>query len=152
MAIIRQHHKDTDTTYILTSESYWDPVKKQSKSRRKIIGKLDPETGEIIPTGSKKAPKNKDQALAERVRELEIQKDTLQTRMNALERENKKLRAKNDELSEFRAKTQRLRNIIKNASSSLIEFVEMLGNDESEVLHVEQGNLQGQREGGVERA
>ena len=56
MAIIRQHHKDTDTTYVYESESYWDPEKKQSRSRRKVIGKVDPETGEIIPTGRRGRP------------------------------------------------------------------------------------------------
>lgn len=148
MAIVRQHHKDTDTTYVLTSESYWDPVKKQSRSRRKIIGKIDPETGEVIPT--RKASKK--EVLTDEVQELEIQKDALQARVNALERENKKLRAKNDELSQFRTKVRKLGNIVKNASSSLLEFWEMLGTEESEVLHVEQGNIQEQREGGVERA
>lgn len=150
MAIIRQHHKDTGTTYVLTSESYWDPEKKQSRSRRKVIGKIDPKTGEVIPTGSKKTQNN--EALTEKIRELEIQNDALQTRLNALERENKKLRAKNDELSQFRVKVQKLRNIVKNASSSLLEFLEMLGIDESEVLHIETGNIQEQCERGFERA
>lgn len=31
-------------------QTYWDKTKKQSRSRRKLIGKLDPETGEMIPT------------------------------------------------------------------------------------------------------
>ena len=51
MAIIKQYHKDTDTTYVYESVSYWDEEKKQSRSKRRVIGKLDPETGEIIPTG-----------------------------------------------------------------------------------------------------
>ena len=51
MAIIKQYHKDTDTTYVYESISYWDEEKKQSRSKRRVIGKLDPETGEIIPTG-----------------------------------------------------------------------------------------------------
>ena len=53
MAIVKQYHKDTDTTYVYESESYWDPEKKQSRSRRKVIGKIDPSTGEIIPTGKR---------------------------------------------------------------------------------------------------
>lgn len=53
MAQIRQYHKDTDTTYVYESESYWDPEKKQSRSRRRVIGKIDPATGEIIPTGKR---------------------------------------------------------------------------------------------------
>ena len=45
MAIIKQYHKDTDTTYVYESISYWDEEKKQSRSKRRVIGKLDPETG-----------------------------------------------------------------------------------------------------------
>ena len=61
MAIIKQYHKDTDTTYVYESTSYWDEEKKQSRSRRRVIGKLDPETGEIIPTG-KRGRRSKDTA------------------------------------------------------------------------------------------
>ena len=53
MAIIKQYHKDTDTTYVYESESYWDAEKRQSRSRRKVIGKIDPATGEIVPTGKR---------------------------------------------------------------------------------------------------
>ena len=53
MAIVKQYHKDTNTTYVYESESYWDAEKGQSRSRRRVIGKLDPETGEIIPTGKR---------------------------------------------------------------------------------------------------
>lgn len=59
MAIIKQYHKDTDTTYVYESISYWDEEKKQSRSKRRVIGKLDPVTGEIIPTG-KRGRKPKD--------------------------------------------------------------------------------------------
>lgn len=63
MAIVKQYHKDTDTTYVYESVSYWDEEKKQSRSKRRVIGKLDPETGEIIPTG-KRGRKPKDAAPA----------------------------------------------------------------------------------------
>ena len=53
MAIIRQYHKDTDTTYVYESISYWDAEKQQSRSKRKLLGKVDPLTGEIIPTGKR---------------------------------------------------------------------------------------------------
>ena len=58
MAIIRQYHKDTDTTYVYESESYWVPELGQSRSRRKLLGKIDPVTGEIVPCG-KRGPKKK---------------------------------------------------------------------------------------------
>ena len=53
MAIIKQYHKDTDTTYVYESTSYWDPAKKQSRSKRRVIGKVDPVTGDIVPTGKR---------------------------------------------------------------------------------------------------
>ena len=65
MAQVRQYHKDTDTTYVYESESYWDPEKKQSRSRRRLIGKVDPATGEIVPCGKRgRKPKDPDKAVA----------------------------------------------------------------------------------------
>ena len=51
MSIVKLKDKRTGTTYVYESESYWDKEKKQPRSRRKLIGKLDEGTGEIIPTG-----------------------------------------------------------------------------------------------------
>ncbi|MET1248785.1 hypothetical protein ABWW58_08375 [Sporolactobacillus sp. STCC-11] len=50
MAIIRQKDKRSGLTYAYESESYWDKEKKQPRSRRKLIGRVDEKTGEIIPT------------------------------------------------------------------------------------------------------
>ena len=50
MAIIKQHDKRSGITYAYESHSYWDPEKKMTRAKRKLIGRVDPETGEIIPT------------------------------------------------------------------------------------------------------
>lgn len=50
-SIIKQLNKKTGVTYVYESESYWDKEKRQPRSRRRLIGKIDDETGEIIPTG-----------------------------------------------------------------------------------------------------
>ena len=50
MAIIHQTNKKTGITYVIESESYWDRDKQQPRSHRTIIGKIDPETGEVVPT------------------------------------------------------------------------------------------------------
>jgi transposase len=42
--------KRSGITYVYTVDSYWDKEKQQSRSKRTLIGKLDPVTGEIIPT------------------------------------------------------------------------------------------------------
>lgn len=51
MSIVKLKDKRSGTIYVYESESYWDKEKKQPRSRRKLIGKLDEETGGIIPTG-----------------------------------------------------------------------------------------------------
>ena len=50
MAIIKQFDKRSGTTYIYESTSYWDKEKKQPRAKRTLIGKLIPETGEVVPT------------------------------------------------------------------------------------------------------
>lgn len=50
MAIIKQFDKRSGITYAYESHSYWDPEKKMTRAKRKLIGKIDPETGEIVPT------------------------------------------------------------------------------------------------------
>jgi len=50
MPLVYQSNKITGITYVYENQAYWDKTKKQSRSRRKLVGKLDPETGEVIPT------------------------------------------------------------------------------------------------------
>lgn len=56
MAIIKQLNKKTGITYVYESHSYRDKDTKQPKSRRKLIGRIDDATGDIIPTRSRKKP------------------------------------------------------------------------------------------------
>ncbi len=51
VAIIRK--KVGTTVYVYDSVSYWDKDLKQPRSKRKLIGKIDPVTGEIVPTGKR---------------------------------------------------------------------------------------------------
>ena len=44
-SIIKKLNKQTGVTYVYESESYWDKEKKQPRSRRKLIGKIDEKTG-----------------------------------------------------------------------------------------------------------
>ncbi len=59
VAIIRQRDTRSGITYVYESASYWDKEKQQSRSKRRLIGRLDDETGEIVPTdgrGKKEHP------------------------------------------------------------------------------------------------
>ena len=50
MGIVYQTDKRSGITYAYENQSFWDPELKRSKSKRKLIGRVDPETKEIIPT------------------------------------------------------------------------------------------------------
>lgn len=59
MAIVK-YKNQSGVTYAYESVSEWDPVKKQSRPKRKYLGRVDPETGEIISTAGKRGrPKKK---------------------------------------------------------------------------------------------
>lgn len=50
MGLIYQTSKKTGITYAYQNEPYWDKEKQQSRAKRKLLGKVDPVSGEIIPT------------------------------------------------------------------------------------------------------
>lgn len=58
MAIVYQKDKHSGITYAYDSKSHWDEEKKQSRSTRHLIGRVDPATGAIVPTdGRNRIPK-----------------------------------------------------------------------------------------------
>lgn len=57
-SIIYQVNKKTGAKYAFESVSYWDKEKKQPRSKRKYLGKVDPETGTIIPSRGKTVSTN----------------------------------------------------------------------------------------------
>lgn len=50
MSIVHQLDKRSGITYVYESTSYWDHEKQQARSHRKLIGRLDISTGEVVPT------------------------------------------------------------------------------------------------------
>jgi transposase len=54
MNIIFQKDKRVGITYAYENEAFRDKAKQQPRSRRKLIGKVDPATGEIVPTRKRK--------------------------------------------------------------------------------------------------
>ncbi len=99
MSIVKSKDKRTGITYVYESESYWDKEKKQPRSRRHLIGRIDEETGEIVPTDGR-GRKRKDQKRKEfedttldpskadsrlKVKDLEIQE--LKAEIRALKKE-----------------------------------------------------------------
>ena len=50
MSLVYLKNKQNGVTYVYESTGYWDKEKKQARNKRICIGKLDPETGELVPS------------------------------------------------------------------------------------------------------
>lgn len=61
VGIIYQTNKDTGITYAYQNKAFWDKEKQQSRAKRTLIGKVDPVTGEIVPTRPYKSKKQESQ-------------------------------------------------------------------------------------------
>ncbi len=50
MGIVYQTDKRSGITYAYENQSFWDKELKRSRSKRSLIGRVDKESGEIVPT------------------------------------------------------------------------------------------------------
>ncbi len=102
MAIIKQFDKRSGITYVYDSKSYYDKEKKCSRAKRTLIGKIDPDTGEMIPTdGRNKGAKSKPDSVSpginknKRILELEDENRQLKLQVSALKKELERIQAAN---------------------------------------------------------
>ena len=94
LAIIKQFDKRSGITYVYDSKSYYDKEKKCSRAKRTLIGKIDSDTGEIIPTdGRNKGAKSKSETPSpeidkdKRIKELEDENRQLKLQISAFKKE-----------------------------------------------------------------
>ena len=111
MAIVKYKNR-SGQTYAYESISVWDPEKKQARPKRKYLGRVDPETGEIVPTAGRRGRPRKSDALPdgekptpEDYRDLyhQCSASLEETRdiLKRTENENTELRNRNRQLEEF---------------------------------------------------
>ena len=101
MSIVYNKDKRSGITYAYESTSYWDKEKKMPRCRRTLIGRVDPETGEIRPTDGRcrrNSPYNKQEPtetekIMERLRGMKVSE--LKKEIVRLELELKKQTKKN---------------------------------------------------------
>ena len=102
LAIIKQFDKRSGITYVYDSKSYYDKEKKCSRAKRTLIGKIDPDTGEMIPTdGRNKGAKSKPNTVSpevdkdKRIQELEDENRQLKLQISALKKEIERIQNSN---------------------------------------------------------
>lgn len=121
MSQVRFHNKKTGITYVYEAETYYDKATKKTKAKKKLIGKIDPETGNIVPTGRKgRAPKPKAEPVSsytdEYVADLKAKLD--KALMDVQEKEKQRVEAVNQLRAEKKA-FKEYRKRAREAVSSL---------------------------------
>ena len=101
MGIVYQTDKRSGITYAYENQSFWDPELKRSKSKRKLIGRVDPETKEIVPTDGrckKRSPsfvaENQDYVMPKTMKELKAEVTRLLKENSDLKEQIRKLTEK----------------------------------------------------------
>ena len=121
MHYVKSKDKRTGITYVYESESYWDKEKQQPRAHRKLIGKLDEETGEIIPTDGR-GRKRKDRPQEAPVEQVQATSapELSPAETVALE----ELRQKDEVIRRLRAENEQLR---REKEAILKELADLVG-------------------------
>ena len=91
MGIIYQLDKRTGITYAYENHSFWDKEQQKRRATRKLIGRVNTETGEITPTDGRCKKMAETSVLPKTVKEC-------REMIIALQKENEELKAEIEEL------------------------------------------------------
>ncbi|SKA70615.1 hypothetical protein SAMN02745213_02347 [Succinivibrio dextrinosolvens DSM 3072] len=109
MGLVYVRNKKTGVTYVYENQSYWDKELKQPRSIRKLIGKLDPDTGKFIETKKRKITADSDHSKVNYEHLYKKAQNEI-TKKNALITElRNKLNEANSELSSLNRRINRIR-------------------------------------------
>ena len=118
MRIVKSYNKQNDVTYVYeVLEHTYDKEKKFTRSKRRLIGKIDPQTGDIVPTGTR-GRKNKTDELVGPDGKIDYQLRYLEakTELKRVNEENKKLKAQNEWLQkQYDLLTDGLRSLLEQS-------------------------------------
>ena len=113
--IIKQTNKKSGVCYVYSQESYWVPDLKQPRSHRRLIGKIDPATGAIVPTG--KSGRRKKTAPDTPPEEQQSNQESLKA---DLLRSTQRVQALECEVAELKAENKQLVLMIKKIQGNLM--------------------------------
>ena len=120
MAIIYVKNKKTGRRYAYESTSVWNPELKQPRAKRKYLGVVDEETGEIIPSRKKRGRQpNPDRENKNETNEKQASGGR-RTYKQITEDMQKIIDARDEEIKELKAANRKLRSKI-NRIAAVIE-------------------------------
>ena len=113
MAIIYVKNKKTGRRYAYESTSVWNPELKQPRAKRKYLGVVDEETGEIIPSSKKRGRQpNPDRENKNETNEKQASGGR-RTYKQITEDMQKIIDARDEEIKELKAANRKLKKQIK---------------------------------------
>ena len=127
MAIIDVHNKKRGITYVYDSFSYWDKELKQPRSRRRLLGRRNPDTGELIPTRKRGATPSAAAAAA----------DSDTDYATLYRRSQKTIREKDALILDLRRRLAEARRLLSRQDRGIAKALETLNglNETSEARH-----------------
>lgn len=124
MSIVK-YKNQSGVTYAYEATSRYDPSTKSSRPVRKYLGRVDPETGEIIPTVGKRGRprKNKDESKAADSKGAVDTNTEMALKLSAAEAEIERLKAENAALTHEKDRMQMfLSKLVKDSSALLADL------------------------------
>lgn len=123
MSIVKMYNKKTGVTYVYESESYWDKEKQQPRNRRKLIGKIDPATGEIVPTGRPGRKPISETIAAEKNEPVEeTQTGDYGGLLSVIEEKNREIVSLKDRIKELEFQCDRYKSLADRIRSAMEGF------------------------------
>ena len=119
MSTIVQHYdKKTGKTRVYESTPHYDPITKQSRPKRKYLGTLDPDTGELIPSSGRRGRRPS----LENVTTTE--KNAASAQISELQ---KSVSAKESEITSLQAEVKNLKAVIRSYEKICASISSALG-------------------------
>ena len=132
---VRSRDSRTGTVYVYqVIENYWDKEKQQARNKRILVGRIDPSTGNVVPTGPRGRPRRKQsekpsmddgtdyKALYEKTCEdlsrLEVQHNNMKVLMESLVRSHENTVA---QIRELQTKVNKEYEVIQRLQRNLLD-------------------------------
>ena len=126
MSIVLQHDSRANVTYAYHNTVIWDKVQKKSSTSRILIGKVDPETGEVVKTSGNRRKKQIDDKtidseIAEFNKEVREKKNMEEALLSGNSLEIMHLK---EELARIQHKYKQISQIMLSATSQIRQIIE----------------------------
>ncbi len=115
--IVHHYDKKSGKTRVYESTPHYDPVSKQSRPKRKYLGTLDPETGELIPSSGRRGRRPSSKNTTTNKESYESTK--IQDLQRIISEKEKKIDSLNSEIKVLKATIRSYEKVCISISNSL---------------------------------